>query len=143
MTFYDFPKPCMSLSSFSLVVGVFCYVFGFPLVFCDEKHLAWRKKFLRDENMMRMIGMAFTMVAAITLRRQWVISGDGEGLVVAVAWFVFAKSLFMAWWPAKYSKMRKRYEEYFFDTPAIQMFVGFLMVLTGALFTYLGILMPA
>ncbi len=133
----------MSLSGFSLVVGVFCYVFGFPLVFCDEKHLTWRKKFMKDENMMRIIGMAFTMLAAITLRRQWVISGDGEGLIVAVAWFVLAKSLFMAWWPAKYSKMRERYEEYFFDTPAIQMFVGFLMVLGGALFTYLGILMPA
>ncbi len=132
----------MSLSSFALILGVFFYVFGFPMVFCDEHHLTWRKKILQDSNLMRIAGMAFAMIAAVTLKRQWVISQDGEGFVVAFAWIVLLKSLFIAWWPGTYARFRDHWEQFLFDTPAMQVFLGFVMVLVAALFTYLGILLP-
>lgn len=133
----------MALSSFALILGVFCYVFGFPLVFCDDEHLAWREKMLKDENMLRLVGLAFTTIAAVTLKRQWQISSDGEGIIVTIVWLTLFKSLFIAWWPGRYTVFRQRAEAAFFDTPAMRMFVGFIMVLLGALFTYIGILLPA
>lgn len=132
----------MSLSSFSLILGVFFYVFGFPLVFCDLEYAEWRKKVMKDGNLVRIIGMAFAMIAVTTLRQQWSISGDGEGFVVAFAWIVFLKSLAMAWWPGHYERFHQALEERYMDIPAVSVFLGFLMVLLGALFTYFGILLP-
>ncbi len=132
----------MALSSFSLILSVFFYVFGFPLVFHDERFAAWRKKILKDGNMVRIIGMAFVMIAAVTLRRQWQISRDGEGVVVATAWIVLLKSLFMAWWPKYYDGFRAYFEDEFLAIPAVSVFAGCVMVLLGALFLYLGILLP-
>lgn len=131
----------MSLSSFSLVIGVFFYVFGFPLVFSDEKHLAWRRKFLKDENMLRLIAVAIISVAVTTLRRQYAVSADGEGAIVLIAWIVLLKGLFMAWWPARFGAYREKIEDSLLDSAAMQMFVGFLMVILGALFTYMGFIL--
>ena len=133
----------MALSSFALILGVFCYVFGFPLVFSDDEHLAWRQRMMKDENVTRLIGMTFAVIAAVTLKRQWQISSDGEGIIVTIVWLTLGKSLLMAWWPAQFIVYRQRAEAAFFDTPAMRMFVGFIMVLLGALFTYIGILLPA
>jgi hypothetical protein len=83
----------MSLSSFALVIGVFFYVFGFPLVFSDDKHLQWRKKLLKDENMLRLLGMALLMITATTLRYHYRITPDGEGAVIVIAWVAFIKAL--------------------------------------------------
>lgn len=132
----------MSLSSFSLVLGVFFYVFGFPLVFCNLEYAEWRKKIMNDTNTVRIIGMAFAMIAVTTLRGQWRISGDGEGLIVAFAWIVLAKSLAMAWWPGHYEKFHQMIEGRFMDIPAVSVFLGAVMVLLGAFFTYFGILLP-
>lgn len=132
----------MSLSSFALILSVFFYVFGFPLVFCDENYAAWRRKILKDGNMVRIIGMAFVMIAAVTLRRQWRMSGDGEGLVVLFAWIILFKSLFMAWWPKYYEGLRSYVEDEYLAIPAVSVIAGFLMVLLGAIFLYFGILLP-
>ena len=131
----------MSLSSFSLIIGVFFYVFGFPIIFSDEKHLVWRRKLLKDENMLRLTAVAVISVAVTTLRRQYQITGDGEGAVVLIAWIVLFKGLFMAWWPAKFGAYRAKMENSLLDSQAMQMFTGFLMVLLGALFTYLGLVL--
>lgn len=132
----------MSLSSFALVLSVFFYVFGFPLVFCDEGYAVWRRKVLKDGNMVRIIGMAFTMIAAVTLRHQWKISEDGEGIVVLFAWITFLKSIFMAWWPKYYEAFRSYIEDEYLAIPAVSVSMGFLMVLLGAVFLYFGILLP-
>ena len=131
----------MSLSSFSLVLGVFFYVFGFPLVFSDQQHLDWRKRFLRDENMLRIFATALIMLAVATLRTQWRITADAGGIVIAIAWMVLLKGFFMAWWPRRYSLMSSRLEAAFQRTPQMTAFVGFLMVLIGALFTYFGFIL--
>ena len=132
----------MSLSSFALVLSVFFYVFGFPLVFCDENYAVWRKKILKDGNMVRIIGMAFTMIAAVTLRQQWKVTYDGEGLVVLFAWVTLLKSIFMAWWPKYYEGFRSYVEDEYLAIPAVSVIAGFLMVLLGAIFLYFGILLP-
>lgn len=131
----------MALSSFALILGVMCYVFGFPLVFSDEKHLAWRRKFLKDENMLRLVAVVVISVAVTTLKRQWQYTPDAEGAIVIVAWIVLLKGLFMAWWPATFAQYREKMEDYLLDTQAMQMFVGFVMVLLGAFFTYLGLIL--
>jgi hypothetical protein len=131
----------MSLSSFSLILGVYFYVFGFPLVFSDEKHLSWVKKFLKDENMLRLAAIAVISVAVTTLRRQWVISPDGEGVIIAIAWIVLLKGLVMAWWPATIIRVKGRMIESLMDSQGLQSFAGFVMVLLGALFTYLGLIL--
>jgi hypothetical protein len=132
----------MSLSSFALVIGVFFYVFGFPLVFSDDKHLQWRKKLLKDENMLRLLGTALLMISVTTLRYHWRITADGEGAVIVIAWLTFAKSLFMAWWPAKFSAIASKMDAMLLtDESGMQMFTGFVMVLLGAMFTYLGLLL--
>jgi hypothetical protein len=132
----------MSLSSFALVIGVFCYVFGFPLVFSDDKHLQWRKKLIKDENMLRLLGTALLMISVTTLRYHWRITPDGEGAVIVIAWLAFLKSLFMAWWPARFSVIASKMDGVLLaDSSGMQMFTGFVMVLLGALFTYLGLLL--
>lgn len=131
----------MSLSSFALILGVVCYVFGFPLVFSDEKHLAWRRKFLKDENILRLVAVGVISVAVTTLKRQYQVSPDGEGAVVLIAWIVLIKGLVMAWWPATFAKYREMIEDSLLDSQAMQMFTGFVMVLLGAFFTYLGLIL--
>lgn len=131
----------MSLSSFSLILGVLCYVFGFPFVFSDSKYLAWRKKFLRDEGSLRLFATVVVAIAVTTLRRQWEITPDAEGLVIFLAWVTLLKGLFIAWWPSVYSDVRGPLEKFFFGTQTMQMFSGFVMVLLGAFFTYLGLVL--
>ncbi len=132
----------MLLSSFSLILGVTCYVFGFPLVFMDQAYIAWQRRIVKDIHAMRIVGAVFAVLSALALRRQWQITADGEGFMVAVAWVVFLKSIFIAWWPSTFTVLRDRFEERLVDIPALQMFVGFVVVLFGALFTYFGILLP-
>lgn len=132
----------MSLSSFSLILGACFYVFGFPMVFLDEKFLAWRKKIVRDENTLRLAALAVIAVAVTTLRRQWDVSADGEGLIVLLAWIVLIKGALMALFPAAVGRTKEKMEKMLLGTQAMQMFVGFVMVLLGALFTYMGLLLP-
>lgn len=132
----------MSLASFALVIGVFFYVFGFPLVFSDGTHLQWRRRLLKDENMLRLLGTALLMISVTTLRYHWRITADGEGVVIVIAWITFIKALTMAWWPSKYSAYASKMDETFLaDSSGMQTFSGFVMVLLGALFTYLGLLL--
>lgn len=131
----------MSLSAFSLVIGVISYAFGFPLVFTDEAHMEWRRKMLKDENFLRIVGTAFIAIAATTLKYNWRITVDAEGIIILVAWLTLLKGLFVAWWPRKYSALRLKLEDRLFGTSGMQTFMGFLMVLFGALFTYFGLVL--
>ncbi len=131
----------MSLSSFSLIIGVFFYVFGFPLVFLDEQHMAWRRKFLKDENMLRLIAVGVLSIAITTLRRQYQISSDAEGAIVLIAWIVLLKGIFMALLPATFGAYRAKMEGALLSSEAMQVFAGFVMVLLGALFTYVGFML--
>ena len=131
----------MSLSSFSLVIGVFFYVYGFPLVFSDETYVVWWKKLTKDQNMLRILATAFIAISVTTLRYHWRITPDGEGIIVTVAWIVFLKSIFVAWWPAMFVKLHGRSYDYLLAVPSLQAFAGFLMVLLGALFTYFGLIL--
>ncbi len=133
----------MSLSSFSLLLGVFFYVFGFPMVFSDGKFMVWRKKLLKDEQTLRLFAAAMVGIAVTTLRRQWHVSADGEGIVVFLAWVTLVKGLFMAWWPGVSSRIGSSLEDSLLDSDAMQAFTGFVMVLLGALFTYLGLVLAA
>lgn len=129
----------MSLSSFSLMLGVYGYLYGFPLVFSEEQHLIWRKKMLADENILRLLGTAFIMASVTTLRYNWRITVDGEGIVITIAWLTFLKSLFMVWWPRRFALLITKVETKIFATKHMQMFVGYIVVLLGALFTYFGL----
>ena len=51
------------------------------------------------------------------------------------------KGIVLALWPGLYVTVRSAWEEYLFDTQAMQMFGGFVLVLLGALFTYLGLVL--
>jgi hypothetical protein len=128
----------MSLSSFSLVIGVFFYVFGFPLVFSDESFVQWCKKLIKDLNVLRMWGAVLAAIAVTTLRYQWRVTPDGSGIIVLIAWVTLVKGILIAWWPKIFSRLRARVVEYFFGSQPVQAFTGFVMVLVGALFTYLG-----
>lgn len=132
----------MSLSSFSLILGVYFYVFGFPLVFSDDKFIAWMKKFTKDENMLRLTAVVIISIAVTTLRRQSMLTFDGEGLIVLLAWIVLLKGLVFAWWPGRLIRMTDSMTKMLFSSQGLLAFVGFVMVLLGALFTYLGVLLP-
>lgn len=131
----------MSLASFSLILGACCYVFGFPLVFSNEKHLAWRREVVKDENALRLMALVLLSVAVTTLRYQYRIAWDGEGILVFFAWVTFFKGLFMAGWPATFGNVAEVIESHVMSNQAMEMFAGFIMVLLGALFTYLGLIL--
>lgn len=131
----------MSLSSFSLVLGVFFYVFGFPLVFSDDKYVVWLKKFIKDENMLRLSSVPVVAIAVTTLRHQWAISGDGEGIIVLIVWVTLVKGLLLAWWPGQVIRMKSKIDAFMLGEQSMQMFTGFVAVLLGALFTYLGLML--
>ena len=131
----------MTLSSFALVLGVFCYLFGFPQVFCDHKKLAWRTKMLKDDSTIRLFGMGSVMIAVLVLRQQWQISSGIEGVIVIVVWLLLMAGLLCAWWPIGVSKFMLSTGKNFSDSGS-RIFVGCMMLLFGALFTYFGILLP-
>jgi hypothetical protein len=131
----------MALSSFALLLGVFFYVYGFPLVFADSRHLEWREKILKDENALRIVGTILIALAVTTLRYHYRITPDGEGIVIVVAWISLVKGLFMAWWPRHFMRVIARFEGFLFDSSTMQVFTGCVMVLLGALFTFLGLVL--
>lgn len=135
------PSSCMALSSFALILGVFFYVFGFPLVFSDSAHLEWREKVLKDENALRIVGTILVALAVTTLRYHFRVTPDGEGVIIVVAWMALAKGLFIAWWPKHFMQITMRFEGFLFDSSTMQIFTGCIMVLLGALFTFLGLVL--
>ena len=128
----------MSLASFALVLGAACYIFGLPIVFADESFLAWRRRVMADEQVLRVLGMLLVMIAVTTLRYHWQVSVDGEGVVIVLAWLTLAKGLFFAWWPARALAVMQRIEPVLVSSHAAQTFIGCLAVFVGAVLTYLG-----
>lgn len=132
----------MSLGSFALILGIVCYLFGFPLVFDDRKHIAWRKTVMNDEQMIRVVGTVFACLSVITLREHAILSKDIAGFVVFSAWVALAKSLVAAFSPSStvafYALVLRRFGN---DDGGV-LLTGFLTVLLGALYTYIGLALP-
>lgn len=131
----------MAISSFSLILGVFCYVAGFPLIFCNEKHLRWRRKFLQDENMVRVAGAVLAALTVTVVRRQWLVTPDIEGAMVFVAWLLLLEGLFAAWCPDRFIRLRARWEDILLDYTGAQITLGFVLIFLAAGFTYLGLIL--
>ena len=131
----------MALSSFSLIIAVFCAVAGFPLIFCNDKHLQWRRKFFQDENMIRAGGAILTAVVVTVVRRQWLVTPDAEGAMVLLAWVLLLAGLFAAWWPDRFISLRTRWEALLFDYRGVQVVVGFVLIILAAGFISLGLIL--
>ena len=131
----------MPISSFALIIGVVAYACGFPLIFGDKDAVSWRKKILRDESTLRFIGITFSVLAVLTLKKQWNFTPDPDGLVILIAWASLAKGLLMAWWPDQFVALKGSWNDRMLSTPLMQTITGLLMVIVGAFFTYLGLVM--
>lgn len=131
----------MQLSTFALLIGVVWYVLGFPLVFSDKRMTAWRRKMQKDETFLRMTGTVFAVISVLVLKTQSTFTPDADGVLVVIAWIILVKALFMAWWPDQYSQMRIKFEESWMRTKQSHMMLGILMLLAGAFFTYLGLIL--
>lgn len=125
----------MALSTFALLIGLTSYLFGLPMLLTEKKASAWFKKFLKsNEQLISILGGAIFLVAAVTLRRQWELTFDAEGLVVLMAWLTAVKGLYLAWQPMQYSKMAVGV----LSNHSLELLWGFFAIVWGALFTYLG-----
>lgn len=131
----------MPLSSFALILGVVSYVLGFPLIFGDKDIVAWKKKLSKDETSLRFIGVTFAVLAVLVLKKQWQLTLDADGLIVAMAWVTLAKALLLAWWPDQMVAMKGSIEDRMLSTSTMQSLTGVLLVFFGALFTYLGLVL--
>lgn len=127
----------MTLSSFALILGTACYVFGLPVIFADEAFLAWRRRIVADPQSLRLAGMILTAVAVTTLRYHWRVSWDGEGAMILLAWLTLGKGLFLAWWPARAVNAAAWVDQRITSAQALT-FAGCIAVLLGAALTSLG-----
>jgi len=131
----------MSLASFSLILGVFCYVFGLPMVMGDDKHLQWRSKLLKDVNSIRMLSLLLLAIAVTALKRQSDITADGEGLMVAFVWLALLEGAVMAIFPAWYVRLKSQTSDRMMSSDGATMFFGVVAILFGAFFTYMGVVL--
>jgi len=111
------------------------------MVLGDRKHLAWRKRFLGDENSIRLLSVVGLSLAALTLKYQSIITPDGEGIVVFVAWLALLEGILMALTPAWYVRMKAQAGKALVKNESGQMFWGVIWVLAGAFFTYMGMVL--
>ena len=132
----------MSLAVFSLLLGVFFYAAGFPMVMGDKKCASWRTKFLADTNAIRMASVVLLSVTAATLKYQWELTQDGEGLIVLLAWVTMLEGACMLLFPEWYGQMKSKFLKMVTGSDAAQSFWGFVAILLGAFFTYMGIMLP-
>jgi hypothetical protein len=130
----------MSLSSFALILGAIYYVIGFPLVFTDKKFGEWLDRTLKNEDTLRLIAFPFIGIAVTILGRQSAITPDAEGLLVALAWITLLKGLMMVWWTTEFSRMKDASIDFVLSSYATQIIFGSLLVILGAFFTYLGLI---
>lgn len=128
----------MSLASFSLVLGVLCYVLGIPMVAGDRSHLSWRRKFLADANNIRLLSVLALSISVATLKYQWEITPDGEGLMVLIVWLGLLEGALMALVPAWYVRMKGQMTRALMNKESGKLFWGIVSVLAGAFFTYMG-----
>lgn len=137
-SFLIFP---MALSSFSLILGVTYYLFGFPFLFSEKSAIAWRRKLSKDGILVRLCGAVFVMLAALTLKTQYLLTPDAEGLVILFAWLTFIKALLLVWWPELVTSWKTRFDNAILAHPTLHVGVALVMIFLGALFTYLGIVL--
>ncbi len=130
----------MSIAAFSLIFGVYCYLFGLPMLFAEREAVAWRKKLLKDDVSLRLLGGAAVVVCALALKTKWFVTQDAEGIVVVLAWLGLLKGLLITWWPAHFAQM-VQWEEKQFDGPFWQMLFGLAAIMVGAFLTYLGLVL--
>jgi hypothetical protein len=137
--FVNLPFHPMTLASFSIAAGLLCYLFGFPMIFAEDQAIAWRRKLLKDEVVVRLLGAFLAVIAGMALRTQWMVTADGEGIIVFIAWIQLIKGAYLAWWPNKYAELIA-WDEEKFHAPVWQVLHGILMIFAGAFLTYLGII---
>lgn len=130
----------MSLASFSLILGALYYVIGFPLVFTDKKFVEWMSTMLKDEDMLRIIAFPVICIAVTTLGRQSAVTPDAEGLLVALAWITLLKGLALVWWTTNVRSMKNKVLDVILSSQAAQITFGSVLVVLGACFTYLGLI---
>lgn len=123
----------MTLSTFAMLLGITCYLFGFPLVFSEKKAVAWMKKWMKNDDSLRVVGAIMVFVTVLLLMHTWRLTWDAEGLVVLLAWLTLVKGLFFVWAPEIPSKLSLS-----FLTPATALLAGFALLVWGALLTFLG-----
>lgn len=129
----------MTLSAFALIIAFVCYLLGVPLLIAEDRAVAWHKKFYKGNDILvSLVGGAFFIIAALALRVQWRLTLDGEGFVVLIAWLTLLKGLAIAWMPAKSSKIAVS----FLSKRSMDLLAGFLLIVWGALFLYLGYAIP-
>ncbi len=131
----------MPISHFALILGVLCYLFGLPMLFAEKRSLAWRKKFLKNDALLRVIGGAFVVMAVLVLKIQWYITQDADGIIVLLAWMSLFKCLLLVWWTDQYAQFALRMEARMESVPALHLFCGLIKVALGAFLTYLGWIM--
>ena len=131
----------MALSSFSLTIGALLYLIGLPLIFSEFEAVAFRRRFLKDEMALRIVGALLVSLAVTTLRRQWAITEDVEGLMVFIAWLTRIKGVFTAWWPKQCAALTTATLDGKLHAPVWQVSLGVIMVLFAAAFTWLGMLL--
>lgn len=131
----------MALSGFALTLGVLLYLIGLPLIFTEFEAVAFRRRFLKDEMALRIVGALLIILAVTTLRRQWKITDDLEGLMVFVVWLTFLKGIITAWWPKQCATLTTSILDGKFHAPVWQVSLGVIMVLLAAGFTWLGIML--
>ncbi len=125
----------MELSTFSLLAGLSCYLVGLPLLLTEKKALAWLKSYLKgNDPLVAIVGAVLFLVAVLTLKENWRVTSDAEGLVTLVAWVALVKGLFIAWQPKEYAKLSL----HVLTKHRLELLYGFLAVVWGALLTYLG-----
>lgn len=132
----------MSLAVFSLLLGVFFYAAGFPMVMGDKKCAAWRMKFVADTNMVRMASVVLLAASVAVLKYQWELTKDGEGLLVLLAWLCLAEGAVMLIMPEWYGQMKTKFLKMLTGSDATQSFWGVVAILLGAFFTYMGLMLP-
>lgn len=129
------PPGFMELNTFALIIGLTCYLVGLPLLLTEKQAVNFLKKvFKSDEPFISLIGVITFLICAATLRRQWDLTPDAEGLVVLMAWVGLFKGLFFAWQP----KEASRIVLHVLTKHANDLLYGFFSIVWGALFTYLG-----
>ena len=130
----------MSLSTFSLILGALYYIIGFPLVFTDKKFVEWLNAILKDEDTLRLIAFPVICIAVAILGRQSAITPDAEGLLVALAWITLLKGLAMVWWTTNVRAMKNIILDAVLSSHVTQIAFGSFLVVLGACFTYLGLI---
>ncbi len=124
----------MSLATFAYVIGIIELLVGIPLIVAPDKTMAWMKRTLDQDALLRSMGAVFLIMGFFVLKDNYSIGKDVAGLIRLVAWITVVKSFMLVWFPNYVRTMHERWSA----VPAMRFLWGFLAVLVGVLFMYAG-----